>query len=39
MGVVLIATLPHPSLVIGWLSLFYPIYYIAGSVVYHLRSA
>ena len=39
MGVVLIATLPQPSLVIGWLSLFYPVYYVAGSVVYHLRSA
>jgi hypothetical protein len=36
---VLIATLPHSSKLLGWLSLFYPIYYIAGSVVYHLRSA
>ena len=39
MGVVLIATLPASPQWLAWLSLFYPIYYIAGSVVYHFRSA
>jgi phosphatidylcholine synthase len=39
MGTVLIATLPDPSRWLAWLSLFYPVYYIAGSVVYHFRSA
>ena len=39
MGVVLIATLPASPQWLAWVSLFYPIYYIAGSVVYHFRSA
>ena len=39
MGVVLIARLPEPSPVLGLVSLFYPLYYTVGSVVFHFRSA
>ena len=38
MSVVLIVQLPSPSPTLAWLSLFYPIYYSAASLVYHLRS-
>ncbi|HXC50797.1 MAG TPA: hypothetical protein VN634_07940 [Candidatus Limnocylindrales bacterium] len=38
MSVVLIVQMPHPSPWLGWLSLFYPIYYSVGSLMYHLRS-
>jgi len=37
-AVVLIARLPNPSPFLGWISLFYPIYYIVGSVIFHLRT-
>jgi hypothetical protein len=30
--------MPEHSVTIAWLSLFYPIYYTAGSVVFHFRS-
>jgi phosphatidylcholine synthase len=39
MSVVLIAALPEPSPMLGWISLFYPLYYVVGSVVYHFRNA
>jgi phosphatidylcholine synthase len=38
-GVVLLATWPDSPQWLAWLSLFYPLYYVAGSVVYHFRSA
>jgi phosphatidylcholine synthase len=38
LGVVMIVRLPEPSPVLGWLSMYFPIFYIAGSVVYHFRS-
>jgi phosphatidylcholine synthase len=38
MGVAVLATMPEHSVTIAWLSLFYPIYYTAGSVVFHFRS-
>jgi phosphatidylcholine synthase len=37
-AVVLIARLPSPSPFLGWISLFYPIYYVVGSVIFHLRT-
>jgi phosphatidylcholine synthase len=39
MGIALIATLPEPSSLLGWISLFFPAYYVAASVLYHFRSA
>ena len=39
LGVILIADLPETSPTLAWLSLYFPLYYVAGSVVYHLRSA
>jgi len=39
MGPVLIATLPDAPRWLAWISLFYPLYYIAASVVYHFRTA
>ena len=39
MGLVLIAQLPDASRTLAIVSLFYPAYYIAGSVVFHFRSA
>jgi hypothetical protein len=39
MGMIMIARLPEPSPVLGWVSMYFPLYYIAGSVVYHFRSA
>ncbi|MFP6599874.1 MAG: CDP-alcohol phosphatidyltransferase family protein [Deltaproteobacteria bacterium] len=39
MGAVLIARLPEPSPLLGLVSLFYPLYYTVGSVVFHFRSA
>jgi phosphatidylcholine synthase len=38
MGIVLIAQMPHPSATLAWVSLFYPVVYTAGSVVFHLRN-
>jgi len=38
LGVWMIVRLPAPSPALGWLSMYFPIYYIAGSVVYHFRS-
>jgi len=37
MGVVMILRLPEPSPVLAWVSMFYPIYYTLGSVVFHFR--
>jgi len=39
LGVTMIAKLPETSPTLGWLSLYFPLYYVIGSVVYHLRSA
>lgn len=39
MGIVVLATMPTHSTTLAWLSLFYPIYYTAGSVVFHFRTA
>jgi phosphatidylcholine synthase len=38
MSLVLIVQLPEPSYALAWASLFYPILYTAGSVVFHFRS-
>jgi prolipoprotein diacylglyceryltransferase len=38
MGVIIILNLPQPSPTLGWISLFYPIYYTVGSVVFHFKS-
>jgi phosphatidylcholine synthase len=38
MGLALIAQMPQPSAVLAWSSLFYPVLYTAGSVVFHFRS-
>jgi phosphatidylcholine synthase len=38
MGAIIIARLPETSGTLGWVSLFYPIYYSVGSIVYTLRS-
>lgn len=38
MGMALIAQLPEPSPLLAQISLFYPVYYTVGSVVYHFRS-
>jgi phosphatidylcholine synthase len=38
MSLVLIAQLPEPSAALAWASLFYPVVYTAGSVVFHFRS-
>ncbi len=35
---VMLSRLPHPSPTLALLSLFYPVYYTVGSVIYHLRS-
>ena len=39
MGLIVLVEMPEHSRVLAWLSLFYPIYYTVGSMVYHLRSA
>jgi phosphatidylcholine synthase len=38
MGLVLIAQLPEPSAALAWASLFYPVIYTVGSVVFHFSS-
>jgi len=38
MGFVLVAQMPEVSKPLAWLSLFYPLYYTAGSAVYHLTN-
>jgi phosphatidylcholine synthase len=38
LGLIVLAQMPDHSLVLAWLSLFYPAYYTIGSVVYHLRT-
>ncbi|MEE8310967.1 MAG: hypothetical protein V3R77_01835, partial [Candidatus Binatia bacterium] len=38
MGVLMIYRLPEPSPMIGWISMFYPIYYTVGSVIFHFKS-
>jgi len=38
MGIMLIVQLPQPSQQLALLSLFYPVYYTLGSVLYHFRS-
>ncbi len=38
MALWMIARLPAPSPGLGYLSLFYPLYYTVGSVIYHFRS-
>ena len=38
MSVVLIVQLPNPSPTLAWLSLFYPVYYTVGSMVYHMKT-
>ena len=37
-GMVILARMPEHSVALAWASLFYPIYYTAGSVVFHFRS-
>lgn len=39
MGLIVLAQMPEHSRTVAWLSLFYPVYYIAGSLVYHVRTA
>ena len=39
MGLIVLVQMPEHSALLAWLSLFYPIYYTVGSMVYHLRSA
>ena len=39
MGVVMIIRLPEASPLLALVSLFYPLYYTVGSVVFHMRSA
>jgi phosphatidylcholine synthase len=39
LGIVMIARLPALSPALGWVSLYFPLYYVVGSVVYHLRTA
>ena len=39
MGMMVLWQMPEHSRWLAWLSLFYPAYYTAGSLVYHLRSA
>lgn len=39
LGLMMIARLPDASQTLGWVSLYFPLYYVVGSVVYHLRSA
>ena len=39
LGVIMIARLPEPSPMLGWISMFYPIYYVGGSVIFHFRTA
>jgi phosphatidylcholine synthase len=38
MSITLIVQMPDPSRWLGWLSLFYPIYYAVASVMYDVRS-
>jgi phosphatidylcholine synthase len=38
MGIVVLVKMPEHSATVAWLSLFYPIYYTAGSAVFHFRS-
>ncbi|HYB98413.1 MAG TPA: hypothetical protein VEC57_04690 [Candidatus Limnocylindrales bacterium] len=38
MGLILIWQMPEPSKALGWISLFYPIYYTVMSVRYHFSS-
>jgi phosphatidylcholine synthase len=38
LSVVVLVQMPEPSKTLAWLSLFYPIYYSAASLVYHIRS-
>lgn len=38
MSLVLIAQLPEPSAALAWASLFYPVLYTAGSVLFHFRN-
>jgi len=38
LAMLIILRLPEPSPLLAWLSLFYPAYYTAGSVLYHLRT-
>jgi len=39
LAVIMIARLPDTSPTLGWFSLYFPLYYVVGSVVYHLRTA
>ena len=38
LGLLIVAQMPHHSPTLAWLSLFYPVYYTVGSIVYHLRT-
>ncbi|HYC57899.1 MAG TPA: CDP-diacylglycerol O-phosphatidyltransferase [Candidatus Binatia bacterium] len=38
MGLTLIWQMPHPSKTLGWISLFYPLYYTVMSVRYHFST-
>ncbi len=38
LALLIISRLPERSPVLAWVSLFYPVYYTLGSVVFHLRS-
>ena len=39
LALIMITELPETSPALGWLSLYFPLYYVLGSVVYHLRTA
>jgi len=39
MGLFVLLQMPGHSPLLAWISLFYPIYYTVGSMVYHLRTA
>jgi phosphatidylcholine synthase len=38
MGLMILWQMPEHSRWLAWLSLFYPAYYTAGSLVYHVRT-
>jgi phosphatidylcholine synthase len=38
-GLAILAEMPDHSRTLAWVSLFYPVYYTVGSLVYHVRTA
>ena len=39
LGLVVLTQMPDHSAAIAWASLFYPVYYTVGSIIYHVRTA